>query len=70
MKRYYFTTESSAPDSCINDHCGNIRGARTKAQKYANEQAETVYINDCETEDIVDVIFPDEDENEFKYKFM
>lgn len=61
MKRFYFTTEESAPDSCINDHCGNIRGARTKAQQYANETGETVIINDCETNDIVDFVYPDND---------
>ena len=59
MRRYYFDTESSAPDSVCNDHCGNIRGARTIAQKVANELNETVYINDCETNDIVDVVEPD-----------
>lgn len=61
MKRFYFTTEESAPDSIMNDHVGNIRGARTKAQRYANEHNETVIINDCETEDIVDFIYPDND---------
>lgn len=59
MKRYYFDTESSAPDSVCDDHCGNIRGARTIAQKVANELNEVVYINDCETNDIVDCIEPD-----------
>ena len=59
MRRYYFDTESSAHDSVCNDHCGNIRGARTIAQKAANELNETVYINDCETNDIVDVVYPD-----------
>lgn len=59
MRRYYFETESSAPDSVCNDHCGNIRGARTIAQKVANELGETFYINDCETNDIVDCIEPD-----------
>lgn len=34
-------------------------GARTIAQKVANELNETVYINDCETNDIVDVVEPD-----------
>lgn len=59
MKRYYFDTETSAPDSVCNDHCGNIRGARTIAQKVANELNEVVYINDCETNDIVESVFPD-----------
>lgn len=58
MKRFYFTNDNT--DNIMYDHCGNIRGARTKAQAYSNEYNETVYINDCETEDIVDVIFPDE----------
>lgn len=59
MKRYYFDTENSAPDSVCNDHCGNIRGARTIAHKVANELNEVVYINDCETNDIVESVFPD-----------
>ena len=59
MKRYYFDTESSSPDSVCDDHCGNIRGARTIAQKVANELNEVVYINDCETNDIVESVFPD-----------
>ena len=45
----------------MNDHCGNIRGARTKAQKYANENNETVIINDCETDEMIDFIYPDEE---------
>lgn len=57
MKRFYFTNAEG--DNIMNDHCGNIRGARTKAEKYAEEYNETVYINDCETDDIVDVIFGD-----------
>lgn len=63
MRRFYFDTETSAPDSVCNDHCGNIRGARTIAQKLANELNEVVYINDCETNDIVESVFPDSVEN-------
>lgn len=61
MKRFYFTDEEG--NNIINDHIGNIRGARTKAKKYAEEHNETVYINDCETDDIIDVIFGGYDEN-------
>ena len=60
MRRFYFTSDSHCDgDNPCNDHCGNIRGARTIAQKLANELDETVYINDCETGDIVDCIEPD-----------
>lgn len=38
---------------------GNIRGARSKAKFHSDLLGEIVYINDCETEDIVDVIFPE-----------
>ena len=58
MKRFYFTNENC--DNIMDDHCGNIRGAITKAKKYANNYHETVIINDCETEDILDFIYPDE----------
>lgn len=58
MKRFYFTTYNA--ENIMNDHLGNIRGARTKAQKYANENNKTVIINDFVTEDIVDFIYPDE----------
>lgn len=59
MKRFYFTTETMCDGECnIADYIGNIRGARTYAQKYANELNEVVYINDCSTYDIVDVIHP------------
>ena len=57
MKRFYFTNEEC--DNIMYDHLGNIRGAITKAEKYAKEHNETVYINDCETDDIVEVIFAD-----------
>lgn len=58
MKRYYFTTINSEGESICNDHIGNIRGARTVAQKYSNQLNECVYINECETEDIIDVVYP------------
>lgn len=61
MKRYYFTTETECDGECsIPDYQGNIRGARSYAQKYANERNEEVFINDCETSDIVDCIYPDD----------
>lgn len=56
MRRFYFTNEDA--DNIINDYCGNIRGARRVAQDYVDKHNELVYINDCATEDIVDVIFP------------
>ncbi len=56
MKRYYMTSESADDELC--EHCGNIRGARKIAQRLANERQETVFINDVETEDIVDCAFP------------
>ena len=61
-RRFYFTamTKDDEPYECaMNDHCGNIRGARTKAQKYANENNVTVYINNFHPDEIVDVIEPD-----------
>ena len=58
MKRFYFTNENA--DNIMDDHIGNIRGARTKAQKYANENNETVIINDCKTDDMIDFIYPEE----------
>ena len=59
MKRFYFTNDNA--ENIMNDHFGNIRGARTKAQKYANENNETVTINDCETDEMIDFIYPDEE---------
>ncbi len=56
MKRYYMTAESA--DDELYEHQGNIRGARKIAQKLANERKETIFINDVETEDIVDCAFP------------
>lgn len=55
MKRYYFTDENG--ENIMNDHCGNIRGARKKAEQYAAEHHVNVYINAMEPEEIVDVIF-------------
>lgn len=58
MRHFWFTTETMCDDECpINDYRGNIRGARTYAQKKANELKEIVYIN--EESDIIDVIYPD-----------
>lgn len=57
MKRYYMTAEST--DEELYEHQGNIRGARTIAQRIANERNETIFINDVSTEDIVDCISPD-----------
>ena len=57
MKRYYFTNENA--DNVANDHVGNIRGARTKAQRLANERRETIVINDCDGDEMVDFIYPD-----------
>lgn len=59
-KRYYFTTDTyvDGENPCF-DHIGNIRGSRALAKKVANEIKEVVYINDCETEDMVDCVFPD-----------
>lgn len=57
MKRYYMTAESA--DDELYEHQGNIRGARTISQRLANERKEAIFINDVETESIVDCIFPD-----------
>ena len=57
MRRFYFTNDDA--ENIMNDHIGNIRGARAKAQKYANENDETVIINDCFTDEMVDFIYPD-----------
>lgn len=57
MKGYYFTAEGV--DVEIYEHHGNIRGARTIAQRLANEMKKTIYINSIDTEDIVDVAWPD-----------
>ena len=57
MKRFYFTNEDA--ENVANDHIGNIWGARTVAQRIANKRQETIIINDCDTEDMVDFIYPD-----------
>lgn len=54
-KRFYFTDEDG--ENIINDHVGNIRGARSKAEKAAKELGKDIFINDFDTEDIVEVIF-------------
>lgn len=61
-KRFYYTTYEHGEDYCFPDHVGNIRGARKKAQEYANEVHEDVYINDFSTGDILDIIYPDYEE--------
>lgn len=58
MKRYYFTNEYC--NNIMFDHCGYLKGAITKARKYANNN-ETIVINDCETEDIVEFVHTDND---------
>jgi len=57
MKRFYFTNVDG--DNVANDHIGNIRGARTAARKIANERQKTITINDCDTDEMVDFIYPD-----------
>ena len=59
-KRYYFTNENG--DNIGNDHIGNIRGAKTAAKRLANELNCEVCINDCETEDMLDFVYPDKTE--------
>ncbi len=56
-KRFYFTNENG--DNIGNDHIGNIRGAKTVAKRLANEFNFEVCINDCETEDMLDFVYPD-----------
>lgn len=57
MKRFYFTNEDA--ENVANDYIGNIRGARIVAQRIANKRQETITINDCDTEEMVDFIYPD-----------
>lgn len=57
MRRFYFTNEDM--NDVADDYCGNIRGARTYAQKIANERHETIIINDCRTDNIEDFVDPD-----------
>lgn len=63
VKRYYFTDEINGEDCPLDDHIGNIRGAIKVAQQYADENNVVVYINDCGSEGIVEVIHP---ESEFE----
>ena len=60
MRRFYFTTDHG--DAQMDDYIGNIRGARRKAQAEANRIGEIVYINDFRDENIVDCIYPDEND--------
>lgn len=59
-RRFYFTNENG--DNIGNDHIGNIRGAKTVAKRLANELNCEVCINDCETEDMIDFVYPDKTE--------
>lgn len=62
MRRFYFTNDDA--ENVANDYCGNIRGARTYAQKIANERNETIIINDCRTDEIEDFVYPDTNSEE------
>lgn len=55
MKRYWFSALEKG--IAFNDHIGNIRGARTKAQKIANAEQISVCIN-C-GEDMIEWVDPD-----------
>lgn len=56
-RRFYFTNDNA--DNIANDYIGNIRGARTYAQKIADERNETITINDCSSDEMIDFIYPD-----------
>lgn len=58
MKRFYFTNENF--ENVGNDHVGNLRGAKTQAQKIADEIGESVTVNDFDTEDIICFVYPKE----------
>ena len=58
MMRYYFTDEEG--NEVISNHIGNIRGARKKARQATKQFNSNIYINDCETENIVDVVFKED----------
>ena len=62
MRRFYFTNNDA--ENVANDYCGNIRGARTYAQKIANERNEMIIINDCWTDEIEDYVEPDNTKGE------
>lgn len=53
IKRYYFTNGDSY--DIMFDHCEFLKDAITKARKYAKENNEIIVINDCATEDIVNL---------------
>lgn len=57
-RRFYFTNDEA--ENIMYDHIGNIRGARSKAKLYVKLTGETVYINDCESDEIVEVITPED----------
>jgi hypothetical protein len=63
VKRFYFTDEINGEDCPLSDHIGQLRGAIKVAQQYADENNVVVYINDCGSEDIVEVVHP---ESEFE----
>lgn len=56
MRRFYFTNDNA--DNVANDYVGNIRGARTYAQKYADARNETITINDFSSDEMVDFVSP------------
>ena len=56
MRRFYFTNEEGA--NIADDYIGNIRGAIKIAQKIADESNETITINDCNTDEMIEFIYP------------
>lgn len=53
--RFWFSVYD---DECyLEDHIGYKKGAIRKAQKYANEHNQEVFVN--LDEDIIDVVYPD-----------
>ena len=54
-QRFYFTNEDG--DNIMNDHIGTVKGAITKAQKYADNHGCDVYVNSCCPDEIVEVVF-------------
>lgn len=57
-RRFYFTNDEA--EDIMYHHIGNIRGARSKAKFYVSLTGETVIINDCESDEIVEVISPED----------
>ena len=55
MKSFYFTNKYG---DWLFGHIGNIIGARTKAQEYANRNNELVIIKDYKTHSILECIYP------------